>query len=58
MNKREKKKINNTRVTLQWKHKEEMEWKREYIIVRDIDKKIEELEKQGWKESEMKVVID
>lgn len=58
MNKRERKKINNTRVTLQWKHKEEMEWKREYILVRDIDKKIEELEKQGWKESEMKVVID
>ena len=58
MNKRERKKINNTRVTLQWKHKEEMEWKRENILVRDIDKKIEELEKQGWKESEMKVVID
>lgn len=58
MNKRERKKINNTRVTLQWKHKEEMEWKREYILVRDIDKKIEELEKQGWKESEIKVVID
>ena len=58
MNKRERKKINNTRVTLQWKHKEEIEWKREYILVRDIDKKIEELEKQGWKESEMKVVID
>lgn len=57
MNKRERKRINNTRVTLQWKHKE-TEWKREYILVRDIDKKIEELEKQGWKESEMKVVID
>ena len=58
MNKRERKRINNTRVILQWKHKEETEWKREYILVRDIDKKIEELEKQGWKESEMKVVID
>ena len=58
MNKQEKKKLNNTKVTLQWKHKEETEWKREYILVRDIDKKIEELEKQGWKESEMKVVID
>ena len=28
------------------------------LFVDKIDKKIEELEKKGWKESEMKVVID
>ena len=41
MNKQEKKKLNNTKVTLQWKHKEETEWKWAYIRVMDVEKKIE-----------------
>ena len=44
-------------IELKWKHKEDEGWNVINIPAKDLEKKIEELKKDGWKEEELKVVI-
>lgn len=53
-----KEKMGAVIVELQWKHKEDKEWNWTYVSAKNLGKKLEELKNDGWKEEEIKVILD
>ena len=50
--------VNNFRLEVRWKHKEDKEWNSVFKRASEFESFYAQLISEGWKEDEMKIVID